>query len=304
MNEDDFLLSEFKKALLRNALNPVINLDEKFPHKIDLFVQVYETIIEKVGDRVPPHKWSHYRMGLVKEGSADYTCGIYKFKAKENTLLIIPPHVVNSSTNWSPGSKGYFLLFNLDFFLQSHFPFTHLANKRILQSSVQPYIQLTPQQAVSVERIFQTIFSEKHDDNAYKKELIALKIIELLILIERLYVEVHQFENNRVTLDLVKRFSDLIEINFTKERSVSFYAAALHVHPNYLNSVVKNHNGMTAKDSIQNRLLLETKYLLHSTTLSIKEISNQLGFDDPNYFAVFFKRYEGMSPVAYRAASL
>jgi AraC family transcriptional regulator, transcriptional activator of pobA len=304
LNQDDFLLSEFKKALLKNALNPVINLDEKFPHKIDLFAQIYETIIDKVGNRVPPHKWSQYRIGLIKQGSADYTCGIYKFKLKENTLLIIPPRIVNSSSNWADDSKGYFLLFNLDFFLQSNFPYHHLENKKILQPSVQPYMQLTTKQAEAVEQIFMTILEEKQGNNPHKRELIALKIIELLILIERLYSEVHQFDNNEVALDLVKKFTNLVEANFDKEKSVSFYASELYVHPNYLNAIVKRQSGMTAKDSIQNRLLLEAKYLLHSTRLSVKEISHQLGFTDPNYFGVFFKRVEGHSPIAYRAPML
>jgi AraC family transcriptional regulator, transcriptional activator of pobA len=303
LNRDEFLLSEFKKALLRNASNPVINLDEKFPHKIDLFVQVYETIIETVGDHIRPHKWSHYRIGLIKEGSADYTCGIYKFKAKENTLLIIPPRVVNSSANWSLDSKGYFLLFNLDFFLQSHFPYRHLFNKKILHPSVQPYMQLTAKQAGSVEQIFKTILQEKQGDSPHKNELIALKIIELLIVIERLYFEVNEYMDNEISIDLVKRFSELVEMNFIRERSVTFYASELHIHPNYLNALIKKYSGMTAKDSIQNRLLLEAKYLLHSTRLSIKEISNQLGFDDPNYFAVFFKRFEGRPPIAYRSSN-
>ncbi|MFL5808456.1 MAG: AraC family transcriptional regulator, partial [Flavisolibacter sp.] len=289
---------------LRNAFSPVINLDEKFPHKIDLFAQIYETILDRVGNHVPPHKWSHYRIGLIKEGSADYTCGIYKFKAKKNTLLIIPPHVVNTSTNWTADAEGYFLLFNPDFFLQSHFPYKSLADKRILQPSIQPYMPLSAEQADSVEQIFLTILQEKNGDSSHKNELIAVKIIELLILVERLYLEVHEFDDNQVTLDLVKKFTDLVETNFSKERSVSFYASELYIHPNYLNAVIKKHSGMTAKDSIQNRLLLEAKYLLHSTRMSIKEISNELGFDDPNYFGVFFKRVEGHSPIAYRAPIL
>ncbi|MEP6584790.1 MAG: helix-turn-helix domain-containing protein, partial [Ginsengibacter sp.] len=60
--------------------------------------------------------------------------------------------------------------------------------------------------------------------------------------------------------------------------------------------------GITAKESIQNRLLLETKYLLHSTGLSIKEISNQVGFNDPNYFTSFFTRLEKVSPGHYRSS--
>ena len=301
MNNDDLLLSEFKKVLLRNAFHPVINLDEKFPHKIDLFAQAYEIIIDKVGDYIPPHKWSHYRIGLLTDGSADYTCGMYKFKAKENTLLVIPPRVVTASSNWAPESKGYFLLFNLDFFLQAHFPHRYLENKTILQPYVQPYIQLSASQAKTVEKSFQTIMLENQSNHAHKQELIALKILELLILGERLYLEINDVDNHQVSIDLVKRFTNMVEVHFTKERAVSFYASQLNIHPNYLNSVIKTYSGLTAKDSIQNRLILEAKYLLHSTNLSIKEIANQLGFEDPNYFAVFFKRSEGQPPITYRS---
>ena len=86
-----------------------------------------------------------------------------------------------------------------------------------------------------------------------------------------------------------------------EQRSVKFYADQLNVHPNYLNSIVKKQTGLTAKESIQNRLLLETKYLLHSTNLSIKEIANHVGFNDPNYFTSFFSRLENISPGNYRS---
>jgi AraC-like DNA-binding protein len=94
----------------------------------------------------------------------------------------------------------------------------------------------------------------------------------------------------------------LLDAFHATEHSASFYAEKLVMHPNYLNSLVKKHTGMTIKGIIQNRLLLETKYLLHSTNLSIKEISNQLGFSDPNYFATFFKRLENMTPAGYRTS--
>ena len=87
-----------------------------------------------------------------------------------------------------------------------------------------------------------------------------------------------------------------------EQRSVKFYADQLNVHPNYLNSIVKKQTGLTAKESIQNRLLLETKYLLHSTNLSIKEIANQVGFTDPNYFTSFFSKLENISPGNYRSS--
>ncbi|MFL5739804.1 MAG: helix-turn-helix domain-containing protein [Flavisolibacter sp.] len=304
MEHDEFLLSEFKKVLQKYGSDPVIDLDEKFPHRIDLFVQIHEILVRRLGGTIPPHKWSHSRIGLIKQGSADYACGIYKFKATKNTLVIIPPRVVNSSTNWTENTKGYFLLFNPDFFLQNHFPYKHLENKKILMSSIQPFLRLTDDQADQVESIFKIIFEEKQGNHSHKKELIAIKIIELLILSERLYSEVLDFSGNEITLEVVRKFTELVEMNFYKERSVTFYASRLHIHPNYLNALIKSHTGCTAKESIQNRLLLETKYLIRSTNLSIKEISTLLGFDDPNYFTVFFKRLENLSPIAYRTSFL
>ena len=103
-------------------------------------------------------------------------------------------------------------------------------------------------------------------------------------------------------MDIIIRFSDLVENNFREQRSVKFYADQLNMHPNYLNSLVKKDTGKTAKESIQNRLLVEIKYLLHTTNLSIKEISGNMGFKDPNYFTSFFTRLEKVSPGNYRAS--
>jgi AraC-like DNA-binding protein len=304
VDNDHFILSEFKKALQKYSGNDVVNLDDKFIHKFEFFILTYEEILQQLGNSVAPHKWSYYRIGLLTQGSADYVCGIYKFKAKKNTLLFVPARTINTSTNWSPDTKGYLLVFNLDFFLQNQFPYKYIENKRVLQPYGQPYIRLTEKQASEVELIYLTILREKQSDNPYKNELIALKIIELMILAERLYSEVQHFHSNEVILETVKKFSELVETNFDKHRSVAFYASQLNVHPNYLNALVKSQTGFTAKESILSRLNLEAKYLLQTTSLSIKEIASKLGFDDANYFTSFFKRCENISPAAYRAASL
>jgi len=160
MENDVFLMTEFKKALQRNASEALLNLDDKFNHKFDFFIQAYGEIIKTIGPRIPPHKWSYYRLGLVKQGNADFVCGMYKFKATKNTLVIIPARVVNTS-NWSPDSNGYVLLFNLDFFLQNHFPYKYLENKKILQPSVQPYLRLSEEQADAAMGVAAHVASSK-----------------------------------------------------------------------------------------------------------------------------------------------
>lgn len=295
------LLKEFRRVLKRNADEAFINLDDKFTEKFEFFLQPVSVIMGETGTNIPPNRWSYYRLALVTEGAADYVCGIYKFKAVKNTMIIIPARVITAS-NWLPHTEGFITLFNLNFFLQNHFSHRHLENKKILQPTVRPFLHLTDEQAAEVGSMFRSILKEKESNDPHSEELIALKLVELIILAERIYCDAEEATVNPSSLSLVKNFAAAVEENFMKEKSVSFYASLLRVHPNYLNSVIKTQTGLTAKESIQNRLMLEAKYLLHNSDLSIKEISNQMGFDDPNYFGVFFKRFEQRSPASYRSS--
>ncbi len=302
MPNDEFLVSEFKKFLRRKPEENVIDFDNRFIHKFDLQVHRFEEVLRDTNRIIPPNRWSYHRIGFIKKGSGEFITGIYKFKAIKNTLVVIPTRVITSSKNWTLDMEGYFALFNMDFFMQNNFPYKYLESKKVLNSSIQPYIYVTDTQAEEITDIFETIFEEKNSKKKHKEELIALKIIELLILSERLFDKEEHFEMSKPSIDIVKKFIGLVEASFLHERSVKFYAEKLIIHPNYLNSLIKKHTGVTAKESIQNRLLLETKYLLHSTNLSIKEISNQVGFNDPNYFTSFFTRFEKMSPGSYRSS--
>ena len=302
MPDDNLILSEIKKAIRKFADTSMVDLDDHFPHKFEFQVFRLEDLLRDTSRNIPPNKWSYYRIGLVKKGSGEFTTGIYKFKATKNTLVVIPARLISSSRNWSLDLEAYIILFNMDFFLQNNIPHQYIESKKILSSSVQPYIHLTSEQAAEIAGIFETMLRENQRNDSHKDELIALKIVELLILSERLFEEELHLETNLPVVDIIKRFIDLLEVHFTQVRSVSFYAAQLNVHPNHLNALIKKHTGMTAKESIQNRLLLETKYLLHSTNLSIKEISGKVGFNDPNYFTAFFRRLENMSPGNYRSS--
>lgn len=246
--------------------------------------------------------WSYFRIVLLTRGSGDFITGIYNFKAVKNTLIVFPSCIITSSKNWKKDTEGYILLFNMDFFLQNNFPHKYIEDKKVINSSIRPYIYLSDERTKKMSAIFEIILKEKMSSHKHKGELIALKIVELLILNERWFTEEQNLDENLPSIDFIKKFVGLIEANLINQRSVSYYAKQLNVHPNYLNSLIKKHTGLTAKESIQNMLLLETKYLLHSTNLSIKEIANRMGFSDPNYFTVFFKKFEKTSPANYRSS--
>jgi AraC family transcriptional regulator, transcriptional activator of pobA len=299
---DDILIDEFRKAIRRNTSEKVLDLDSNFHQPFDLHVFRFEDVFRGRTRANPPNRWSYVRIGFVKKGTGEFTTGLHNFQATDKTLVIVPARVITSSKDWSEDMEGYIVLFNLEFFLQKNFPRQHIDNKKILLPSVRPYVRLSTEDAADMTALFETILELYKEKDTLSNELLPLKVLELLINCERLFDEQIKLAEDLPQTELIRKYSALVEENFMQERGISFYAKQLNVHPNYLNALIKTGTGKTAKELLQNRLLLEIKYLLHSTNFSVKEIAVQLGFRDPNYFTSFFTRLENMSPSKYRAS--
>ena len=102
-------------------------------------------------------------------------------------------------------------------------------------------------------------------------------------------------QNLEVGRTLVRKFKDLVDIHFSEWHQVKDYASELNVTPGYLNDVIKSSIGQSAKEYIQNRLVLEARRLSLFTSQSFKEIGFGLGFNDPSHFSKFFKSSTGRS---------
>ena len=96
------------------------------------------------------------------------------------------------------------------------------------------------------------------------------------------------------------RFRQLLEKHFREIHTVKEYAEMLHVSTRTLSHYVAQSAHLTPLQVINDRVVLEAKRQLQHSTLSIKEIGYQLGFDDPSYFVKFFKRMTGQMPKEFR----
>ena len=99
---------------------------------------------------------------------------------------------------------------------------------------------------------------------------------------------------------LFEKFIMLLLKNSSTRREVQFYADELCITTRYLSTVVQHMTGVTPKDIIDTRCIQEIKMLLCTTNDSIQEIAFRLNFPDQSFFARYFKRNTGMSPVEYR----
>jgi YesN/AraC family two-component response regulator len=67
-----------------------------------------------------------------------------------------------------------------------------------------------------------------------------------------------------------------------------------------LNLITKTSVGKTVLHLINEQIVLEAKRYLLATTNQVKEIADQLGYEDPSYFIRFFKKHTGHSPDTFR----
>ena len=87
-----------------------------------------------------------------------------------------------------------------------------------------------------------------------------------------------------------------IHKNYRKKISTQKLASVTDVSPQHIIRLFKLHLNTTPIEYINRTKIFHAIDMLRHTDMSIKEISYELGFDDPNYFSRLFKKEEKMSP--------
>ena len=101
--------------------------------------------------------------------------------------------------------------------------------------------------------------------------------------------------------ELFDEFRQMVEAHFVESSVVSFYADRLNVSTSYLAQVTKRISGQAPKAFIDERIISEARRLLTSTSLTVQEISYQLGFTSQAHFTKYFKKLTGLTQSDFRS---
>ena len=99
----------------------------------------------------------------------------------------------------------------------------------------------------------------------------------------------------------IKKVCDYINSNLSKDISLEQMAEYANVSSFYLSRLFKEEKGITFINFLTDRRLEKSRELLNDTSLSIKEITAAIGYNDQNYFSRLFKSKYGLSPTEYRS---
>ena len=99
---------------------------------------------------------------------------------------------------------------------------------------------------------------------------------------------------------LVGNFLQLVELHYRDGWPVARYATALGVTEDKLHAHCKREKRISPRAVVHARLIEEARTRLQQLDLPVEQIAYGLGFRDPGYFNRFFRKYQGVSPGAYR----
>ena len=241
-----------------------------------------------------PHKHDFFVFLLFEEGSGTHTIDFIDYKITGHQVHLLFPNQVH---RWEFGknTKACQLMISKNIFEA----FTTSLESSFVLYQAHPVVNLAPPVFQKLLYEFQAIRTEI-DANPVQWNIVNLrsKLIAQIISHEA------EAEFKDMTIyrakPLLLKYHSLIEHYFKEQKSVAFYARRLHISANYLNILCKKNLHVSATFLIQNRLILEAKRLIQGSEMSLKEISFELGFNEPAYFSGFFKKQTGLSPRQFR----
>ena len=93
---------------------------------------------------------------------------------------------------------------------------------------------------------------------------------------------------------------DCIRKNYMDpDLSLNSICSYLNISTSYFSTIFKEMTGETFIESLTRIRMEKAKELLENTTLKNYEIAEKVGFSDPHYFGISFKKMTGKTPTEY-----
>lgn len=239
---------------------------------------------------------------LCTKGKCDLTVGHHDFSIQSSALSIVPPHTVFSVKHFPKNFDAYFLLFKSDFVKKGVVKSEIMEELLFINPDYPPIFDLEESNFNDIVYKFKKIKEELEHQSPFCLEVSRLYVLQILYEYNRV-CEICLLNSDKLInrqYQVMYEFRKLVDKNFHRYKTVKEYADLLFLSSKYVSECVKNQTGVSALTLIQNRIMLEAELLLKYSQLSIKSISDTLGFASTSAFSRFFKGIKGISPVHYQ----
>jgi AraC family transcriptional regulator, transcriptional activator of pobA len=282
------------------------NLELQFDGRPASFVikAMHEIAMEQCGITDDPHRHNYYSIIFSLTATGSHIIDFKEYTLEADQVFFVSPQQVHQVIT-DPNPGGFVILFTPEFLQRYSIQEDFISNIRLFRDcSETPPLPVTEPMKTRLLKFATEMEEEFRSDKQMKFDTIGA-YLKLFLIECNNHCSLNPLGNTQtieVGRSLVKNFKNLVESHFKEWHQVKDYAEELNVTSGYLNEVIRESLHTSAKDYIQNRLILEAKRISLYTSKNSKEIGYQLGFDDPSHFSKFFKSHTGSTIADFKSA--
>lgn len=243
------------------------------------------------------HRHNFFFIIALQKGEGTHEIDFTTYDVIDHSVFIIRPGQVHQ-LHLKADATGYIVEFDGEFY----HPANKLSTQRLRKASNKNFCKLEINRFKKLLDILTNIFQEFTGKEEGFQDIIKANL-------DIFFIEfVRQSPNpngpstnvNPYTQERLEEFLELLDKHIATRKQVSQYTDLMNLSPYQLNEITKATMGKTASELINEHIILEAKRYLLATPNQIKDIADQLGYEDFSYFIRFFKKQTGYSPEAFR----
>lgn len=280
----------------------MVRKNSKYRH-IGLQVNIFEKLTSKI-DFSKLFNADHFSVLLVNSGSLFIQINDKEVTVSGNEILVIPRRSSYEILAMSNQLQICLLSFTTDFVFENSIRRPHIGYFEffITKLSFKMFLK-NKDAALLIDSLILINSKVLHPrSHTYKNETILFSFNLLLYELAGIYHRSswHISLQHSKKEKLVIQFFKILEMNCKEQHGVKYYANTLEVTTDHLSKTVKQVTQKTAKQYIEEAIVLEAKILLQNNHLTILYIAEELQFSNSSSFSTFFKRHTSLSPTEYR----
>lgn len=241
---------------------------------------------------------------LFTNGKGTVACNDVTYRLEEHFLFVFTPYSTFYLEDGTDDMEGWLLEADVKttLMLLDDIP----AEKRVAISQA-PCVRISERQE-SVLQDLMRIVQHKMEDfpradigNLPEKELFLLRQALCMEIIQVYFDSTQMFgQPDKRGNILFNKFISSVYSHCHTHRTVAFYARQQNISTGRFSAIVRNVSGHSPMHWIELFTMTKIRKLLSDTDISVKEITDRMGFPDQSTFGRYFKDREGLSPSAYR----
>lgn len=275
-------------------------LEKLFKKSIeDFFCLQIEDVSERVLKPILPSREESHTIIFVTDGSYKTKIGFKEYTIKSGQIVIYQAGAVFSTEHINKKVNGFTCHFHPDILIGKFGNRELITDFEFLDVGNRPIIDVTENSKVAILNLFKRLCIEFKSDGRPNPTIVHSYLYTLLAELQLLFGQ-HNLINKSASFHITSQFRKLAHKNVKKNLKVADFAQMMNMSPNHLNKSVKSITAKSASEINDEIKLIEIKFLLYQSGLSISEISYEMGYLDASYFTRFFKKRTNISPSEFR----